>query len=262
MACATGASERRSRVMRWGGAGILAFFLFFSVRPVWALEDPVSINVDADNAPFMYSRGGKAAGLYPVLLASAFSRLNATVSIEPKPWLRALREIDLSLAGVGGIYKTDERVAKYDYSDPLFAETIVVYYVATHPIAFSSIEDLYGKRVGVIRGWSYGKAFDDARRDRKLIVEEVNGDRANFLKLAAGRLDALLAIDEAAKSVLADGKFLEIRQAEKPLIVNQAYLAFNQTQGKRTLLERFNGVLRAMRDDGSYDAIVREELGR
>ncbi len=224
--------------------------------------EPVLINVDAENPPFMFSRSSKAAGVYPAVIAAAFVRLDVPVRLEAKPWKRALIEIDRSRAGLGGLYKTEERKLKYDFSEPILTENLAVYFNRDKPINFRTVDDLIGKKVGVILGWSYGSAFDAARKDARVAVEEVPNDRANFLKLAAGRLDAVVAIDEAGKAIIAAEKLNGIEQGKTFLAFNTAHLAFNKSALQGELLARFNKALAGMKKEGLLDRIVVDELSR
>ena len=224
-------------------------FLFAGLVAMPAMAaDPVSINVDIGNPPFAYARDGGRIGLgvYPVLLKAVFDRLGVPLKLQAFPWKRALLELDRGIAGVGGIYKNEVRLLKYDYSDPMFVERIAVYYNKNNPIKYNSIEDLYGKRVGVILGWSYGDDFDLARAYDQILVDPVIDVEQNFEKLSRGRIDALLAVVESGDSLLA----------------NPAHLAFLKKAKQLPLIERFNKELAEMKKDGSLDKIVRQELYR
>ena len=226
--------------------------------------DPVLVNVDVGNPPFAYNKeGGKIAqGIYPALLKAAFDRLGTPLKLQSFPWKRALLEIDRGIAGVGGIYKNEVRLLKYDYSDPMFVERIAVYYNKHNPIEYNSIEDLYGKRVGVMLGWSYGDDFDLARTYDQIIVEPVIDVEQNFEKLSRGRIDAVLAIVESGEHMLARGKHHDLVMANTLLLATPGYLAFLKRANQLKLIERFNKELAEMKKDGTLDRIVRQELSR
>lgn len=76
---------------------------------------------------------------------------------------------------------------------------MAVYFNKAKPLYFNTIADLPGKRFGVIRGWRYGDDFDKAVKADNITVDEVKSDDQNFQKLAAGWVDAILAIDKKAK---------------------------------------------------------------
>jgi polar amino acid transport system substrate-binding protein len=222
-----------------------------------AAQEAVRIEVDDGNPPFMYARGGKAAGLYPALLRAVFDTMHVPLALDAKPWRRALTELDAGTVGVGGIYKTEERARKYDYSEPLFVEQIVVCDNRRKPVGFKALPDLYGKRIGLLNGWSYGDTFDQVRKAGRLIGEEVRTDALNFAKLQLGRLDAVLIIKEAAAVLLEDGNYPEVQCAAEPLVQNPTYLAFHKNAHRQELLQAFDKALRALRgDDMRYQQIV------
>lgn len=237
----------------WAGAALLASA---------CAADAVRINFDAEYPPFMSARDGQPSGVYPALIAAALALIQQPFSFEAKPWKRALLELDEGRAGVGGIYKNEARTAKYDFSDPILTEHVAVYFNKARPIAFKTLADLYGKRVGVLRGWSYGDAFDAARRNGSVTVEEVTNDKANFLKLEHGRLDAVLAVEEAGRSVIVAENLASVEQSKALLASNTAHLAFNRSAGQTDLLARFNKAIAEMKRDGTLDTIVHAELAR
>lgn len=221
--------------------------------------EPVRVNVDESNPPFMFGRDGKAAGVYPALMAAAFQEMRVELRIEAKPWRRALMELDAAQAGVGGIYKNTERLAKYDFSEPMYVERINVYVPAGRYFSYTRLADLEGKRVGVIRGWSYGDDFDRARSAGRLLAEEVDSDEQNFRKLAIGRIDALLAIDEAGAAQLRQHAGLRLAGT---MVENPTYLAFHKSAHQAALLERFNAALARLKKSGRLESIVGEAIAR
>ena len=227
-----------------------------------AVRPAIVVDVDAENPPFMSSRAGDAVGLYPALIRAALGRCHDHVRVQAKPWKRAFVEIDKAQAGVGGLYRNAERLAKYDFSDPIYVENIAVFYRTVQPFDFRTVADLYGKRVGVLRGWSYGDDFDVAKRNGSIATEEVSSDRSNFLKLTDGRLDAVLAIEESGQAAMAASGLHGIEQANAYLASYPVYLAFSKKAAKSDLLVCFNKALAEMKQDGAFERIVRQELGR
>ena len=247
----------------------LSFFLLLAIglfAPIASAAEPLLIHVDAGNPPFMFGADerGTPLGMYPAILYSAFKRGGTPVVVKAIPWKRALLEIELGAAGVGGIYKNDERAAKFDYSDPIFLERIAVFYNTNNPIEFNSIRDLFGKRVGVTRGWSYGDDFDLAIKYDQVTAESTGGDQQNFSKLALGRIDAVLAIVESGERLLEKGtkEYADIRMAKTLLVSNQAYLAFAKKANQLPSIALFNKELAKMKKDGSFNALVQQELSR
>lgn len=243
------------RIKTW----LLSFALAAWPLLVHAEAGPL-VNFDASNPPFMYASAGRADGFYPELIEAVFQQMKRPVRLAAKPWKRAIGELDLGEAGVGGIYKNEERLKKYDFSDQLFVERIVVYFNRAKPVQYGSLSDLYGKRVGAILGWSYGDDFDNARKAGKILVEDVYADSQNFDKLAKGRLDAVLAIEQVGSRLMrASGN--EIEKSAVYLAENPTHLAFHKMQNTAGLLKDFNRALAELKASGSYSKIV-DKIGQ
>lgn len=237
----------------------LAWFIWLVAGVVWGAP-PLTILVDTQNPPFMYASSGRAEGLYPDLLRAVFAKLGVPVSVQAKPWRRALAEAEAGQGAIGGLYQTETRLTKFDFSDPMFVERIKVYSKASKPLVFHEIADLKGLTVGVIRGWSYGDAFDAARQSGLFTADEADGDQQNFAKLRTGRVDVVLAIDEAAAAALA-APSNDIYAADVPLAENPVYLAFAKNKAQTALLRRFDATLAAMKASGEYQRLVTIKLG-
>ena len=222
--------------------------------------DPLVVNVDEANPPFMYAQGGKAAGIYPALIGAAFKRLGVPVAVQPKPWKDAIQAMDGGLAGVGGIYKNAKREKKYDYSEPIFVERLVVYSSRKTPLNFTAVDDLKSRRVGVLRGWSYGDAFDGARKARAFTAEEADSDAQNFQKLDQGALDAVVAIHESGQILMT--KYKTITSAATPLSASPTYLTFAKASGRQALLRQFDQAIKDMKASGEFQKLVQASLAQ
>jgi polar amino acid transport system substrate-binding protein len=244
---------------------LVRMVLILSVLAVTAVSPALAetIMFDASNPPFMYGEeGGKVLGIYPAILSEAFKRMGVPLETMAVPWKRAISAIDEGSAGVGGIYKNEERLKKYDYSDKLFDEVILVYVKKASPFDYKDVGSLSGKRVGVLRGWSYGDDFDGSVKANKITVDEAENDAQNFSKLAAGRIDAVLAIKESGDVILSDPGIAEkVIALPTPLSSSPSFLAFNKSSGKGDLLVKFNAALAQMKSDQSMDKLVKSILG-
>lgn len=243
----------RRWVIRWACCSVLVCALW-----PWSsqAQTELLINFDAANPPFMYGSSNQAEGLYPELIGAVFHQMGRPVSLAAKPWKRALGELDLGIAGVGGIYKTEDRLKKYDFSEPLFVERIVVYYNHDKAVNYRMLSDLYGKRVGILLGWSYGDKFDNARKAGKIIVEEVYADTQNFDKLVQGRVDAVLAIEQVGSSLMREPRNASVGKSLVFLAENPTHLAFNKQMHVEALLSAFNRALNEIKKNGTYTQIV------
>ncbi len=221
------------------------------------VDEAVLITVDNANPPFMFQEKGEAQGLYPSLIQAVFQRLGSQAAINAYPWKRALAMGETAKAGIGGIYKNSERLKIFDYSDPIYVEKLLLYIRKGKNIEFQALTDLKGKNIGIIRGWSYGNEFDQARRAGLFTVEEVGNDDANFKKLLLDRVAGVIAIDLAAARLIQQNNYqTKIEALSRPVAVNETYLVFAKISQKTDLLVRFNTALAEMKRDGSYERIV------
>jgi polar amino acid transport system substrate-binding protein len=244
--------------MRLGHLIMIFLMALLTVSPM--LADDLRIDFDEAHPPYMYNKDGHAEGIYPALIKAAFTHMEVAVKLEPKPWARAISELNGGVAGVGGIYKNSERLKIYDYSEPLLVETITIYFHKAHPLAYARIEDLKGARIGVMRGWSYGDDFDKARDAGWFTVEGVGSDEQNFQKLESGRVDVVLAIGESVFALL--DRYRDIRASEVPLIQPPAFLAFPKKANRVPLLKQFDQTIKAMKASGEFQKILAAELAR
>ncbi|MES2821468.1 MAG: transporter substrate-binding domain-containing protein [Pseudomonadota bacterium] len=240
---------------------LMRLWLVFAVSLIPSLLHAATlVVVDNSNPPFMYQDAGQAKGLYPSLLQALFKRLGEPVEVQAVPWKRALMLSASTEAGVGGIYKNAQRQQLYDFSEPLFEEKILVYVRRDNSFAFEALDDLAGRKIGTIRGWSYSEAFDQAARNGRILARENISDDANFKMLASGRLDAVLAIEQAGQQTIDRLKLQQIVALGQPLHSNPTYLAFGKNTDRRALLARINTLLHEMQADGSLNELLQQSL--
>ncbi|MCW7537883.1 transporter substrate-binding domain-containing protein [Aquabacterium sp. A7-Y] len=215
-----------------------------------------TVGVDTANAPFMYERDGRPAGVYPTLLLATFARMKTPLDLKVAPWNRIMAAVEQGQAGAVGVYSNAERRRRYDFSEPLYTEKIFAWAPAHRAATLRSLADLKGLRVGVLRGWSYGDAFDAAVRDGSVRAEVVAEDTYNFRKLAARRLDVVLAVEQAGAAQLRSGRYPGVAASAAPMLLHPAHLVFLRQAGKGALLDRFNIELRELRSSGDYQRLV------
>jgi len=225
-------------------------------------KDPVRVVVDMNYPPYSTGTAEQATGLYPRLIEEIFSRLDETPDIRALHWKDALKEGEEGRAAVGGIYKTEARTKIYDYSEPLFEEHLLVYVRKGESFPFTRLSDLQGRTIGLNTSWSYGDAFDAARREHRFTVEEADSNLDNFKKLVAGRIDCLVADQVAAAQIIRQENWKDqVEALAQPVAANPAYLVFAKRLQKGEFLKKFDQALEDMKRDGSYQKIIRDYAG-
>jgi polar amino acid transport system substrate-binding protein len=217
----------------------------------------MTIYVDEANPPFMYRDDDLAAGIYPDLVRAIFVRAGIPVEIIAVPWRRALLHLENAEGGVAGIYKNLERQKKYAFSDPIHRERLMIYRSKTAFTSESELKDLEGLNVGVIRGWSYGDAFDNARQSELFFASEAASDDQNFSMLISKRVDAVIAVREAGDIWIQKLQLEnQIVRGERAMYENQTFIAFNRKSKEMSAIALINRAIAEMVEDGTIEAVV------
>ncbi len=222
-----------------------------------AQKAPVVVGFDHNAPPFMSAENGRTVGIYPSLVEAVFKDAGVPFRAESAPFARVIFNVDRGLWGAGGILKTPARIAKYDFSDYLYLETLVVYYNSKTPIQYTQLSDLRSKRVGTLQGWSYGEAFDVAIQEFDIQVKPLPSDEQNFRKLQLGRLDAVIVLEESGISLMRTGQFSDLAKASHVFRQNPSFIAFNKNARQGPLLAKLNKSLVKLRKSGQLASIAR-----
>lgn len=114
----TGSLFRRIRTLAQRLCLLLAALSCACPTGLVRAAEPVAINFDANNPPFMFAQDGGAAGIYPAIVSAAMEKAGVPVKLDTRPWKRALAETDAGKSGIGGVYQNSDRARRYDFSDP------------------------------------------------------------------------------------------------------------------------------------------------
>lgn len=174
------------------------------------------------------------------------------------PWTRAYKTAALGRANATAVWMHKaEREQDFYYSEPVLNEEFVFFYLKGSGFEWSEIADLSQYKLGGILSSSYGKAFDDALKQGDLSIDLAPNNQVAFLKLLAGRIDAL----PLEKSV----GLASIREQLKPeqqalitfhpkrLLENHSFLLVSKAlEDSPLIIKSFNRVLDEYRKDGRY----------
>jgi len=199
-------------------------------------------------------------GFFTELVRIAFERAGHQVKAEFMPWARAKLEVKQGDREVLlGAYYTEQRAKTYMASDPIYTDRVGI--VARKGVdieEFSSLRELEGYTIGYGRGYSVNEEFDNAGYLNKVVAKN---QVLNLRKLSKGRIDMVAgsfsSIRYKAKEEgidVSDLTFLEPALKENTLHI---MVSRSIPKGEQ-LLADFHQGLRAIREDGSYDEILKE----
>lgn len=169
-------------------------------------------------------------GVFIDLVREALSKQGYKVEVSFLPWKRAVETAhrDQSYAGLLPIYP-DDLTEGFFGSTVVFESPLGFAERTAQPLTWSTIDDLKGRKLGVVMGYTNTADFDAAVKDKRLTADEANDDLSNLRKLLAGRIDAAVIdfyvmdhlIDttpdlRAQKSAL---RFSAKSLADKPVII-------------------------------------------
>jgi ABC-type amino acid transport substrate-binding protein len=200
--------------------------------------------------PLLEEREGQASGP----LIGWFKRIEALTgdhyNLELMPWMRALEQAKRGGGAVWGISYTEERATALRFSRPTYHVAIHLVALKGSRLRFHSVDDLRGLRIAVIRGASYGAAFDQA------------GARGQFERLPEARQSAVLRLvleGRADAAVITGGTrglqdLLRLHPdltqlaglfevLPEPVVRDPIYLAIPRQWERTELLERFDAAV-------------------
>jgi polar amino acid transport system substrate-binding protein len=232
--------------------------LFMLLAAASAQAEPITL-FGADNLPPKSWQDGAQPRGYAVDAATeALTRAGYRPVVKLEPWPRAIEDTRAGNGIITHFSKTPERERLFEFSDPLVYDRIVVVVRKGHEFPFSSVKDLIGKRVGLLRGVAYGGDWTAARRS--LTLEEDTDAVARIGKLARDRLDAAVISSGAA------GLEIAVHQAgldnsqftilTVPILEDPNYLAIAKSPNSARTMAGINAAIAAMRGDGSIDRIM------
>ncbi|GFM36760.1 substrate-binding periplasmic protein [Desulfovibrio psychrotolerans] len=142
--------------------------------------------------PYQYETEYGVDGFSVAVVSRVFEEMGIEMKpLQAFPWKRAMEILEHGHAdGLFSANFTPDRALFAHFPQESLVDTPWVIWTRNSPIR--SMEDLKGKRIGVVLGYSYTQEFWDFI-ETYCVVEQVHADFLNFRKLQLGRLDATVA---------------------------------------------------------------------
>jgi ABC-type amino acid transport substrate-binding protein len=182
--------------------------------------------------------------------------LGVVFELRMYPWARAERH---ALEGGGLIYglpKTAERLRALRYSEAATHRNLWLVTRSDATFTFNTLEDLRGKTLGIVRGYSYGEAFDNARGKLFRAEDDISSRGTRLTRLMLKRVDAILLfqpVGQSAKEVEAEiAAYMAPRLQAIGAAANAGYSVLPKPLAAET--QQFFAIARAS-DDGIIDRI-------
>jgi polar amino acid transport system substrate-binding protein len=215
-----------------------------------------------DFPPFEYHQEGKVIGLNADIVNTVFKNIGYKTEISNYPWKRAL---ELSKSGevdaIMSIRKSPEREIDYVFSDPISLTQNYFFKMKNREIKAENITDLKPYNIGTVKGYVYGKAFDEAKLPNLFDATSNSPELQNLQKLAAGRLDLIACEINVCSYLINSNKDLSnIIAIKEPKIADPEnfYIAFSRHEIKKSndLVTKFNQELAKFLAEGKREDLL------
>jgi polar amino acid transport system substrate-binding protein len=206
--------------------------------------------------PFTNIEGEKSFALD--LVREALSRININTLIEILDFDVVISEIDAgTFDGSAALWLSAERKKKYLFSSPYLQNQIILVGKKGSDVNASSIAELTGKRIGIVKDYAYGEEITSSK---SIIIVKGKSDQQNLERLLSDKIDYMLVdallIQYMLKFQLNDvTEFLEI--ADNALVIKSLHFALRKdTPEGKSIISRFDEEIKKMISDGTYNDIL------
>ncbi|KOO14554.1 amino acid ABC transporter [Vibrio xuii] len=232
----------------------------------WSMP-PIQL-VTLDYPPYIVVEEGEVSGVAIELVEAVFEELEMPISIEVLPWARALSNVQFGRAdAIFTAFKNPTREQFADYSNQvLFTQNISLVVKAQSHIKSDNFltSDISEISICVVNRVSYGKQMDTllAERHFRMVFRRNNTEECAHL-VRTGRADVWVNNDFGARSIMVSEQLEGVLKILSPPIeATPSYIAFSKLRERTSLRDRFDQVLRDMKDDGRYEALIDSYFNR
>lgn len=206
---------------------------------------------NAEFPPYEFHDGGEIVGIDAEIAKAIADELGMELEIEDIAFDSIIPEITSGKAdmGLAGMTVTEDRKQSVDFTDTYAKASQKI--IVKEDSAIASPDDLAGVIVGVQQGTTGDIYVSDLEADGTT-VERYNKGFEAVQALSQGKIDAVVIDGEPAKTFVAQTEGLKILEES---FTDEEY-AIAVKKGNTELLEKINGALKTLKDNGTLDEIV------
>ncbi|CAH9064463.1 hypothetical protein PSECIP111854_03454 [Pseudoalteromonas sp. CIP111854] len=238
---------------------VFCFLSFFASRDLYAGHQTIHVAIDHAPPYSSVSNDGESAGLILDLVRAAAGD-KFQVRPVPCPMSRCLRMLEQGDVDVmGGLIKTAQRQNTMIFVEPPYmalSSSYVFYAKKGSNLSVSKFEDLYGKRIAVMRGAAFFERFDE---DKKINKVDVTSEQVALELVLKERVDLAIAVEDTAEVAM---KVLKqpISQLEKMQFrhtnVIYGYMVFSQHFSQTEAAEYITKTMQALAKNKLLDKLI------
>jgi len=245
--------------------------LFLSLFPILLFGQTFNIIGDDDYPPFtFYDKNAQVSGIDIEQIQEMADRLDIQINIKLVPWKRLLKMTkNGDVVGSFALFKTPERERFSVFTYPVHYSTFKLFTTKKHEISYSSVNDLYGKRIGIEAGFVVSDEFDKASLRGDITLIQIFSFDDAFRRLQLNGIDAFvgneLVVQHKLKHKYTYTKNISgIIALPKPLKqARGAYFVLSKKFPLDDMLlwqTKFTHTLKAMEQDGTSQRIIQKYI--
>lgn len=206
---------------------------------------------NAEFPPYEYHEGDAVVGIDADIAKAIADELGMELEIEDIAFDSIIPEITSGKAdmGLAGMTVTEDRKMNVDFSDTYAKASQKI--IVTEDSKIATPDDLKGVVVGVQLGTTGDIYVSDLETDGTT-VERYNKGFEAVQALSQGKIDAVVIDGEPAKTFVSQTEGLKILEES---FTDEEY-AIAVKKGNTELLEKINGALKTLKENGTLDEIV------
>ncbi len=201
-----------------------------------------------------------SGGLAVKLVEELMKRIEEPIVFVTVPWKRALLEIKNGRSDlVPMVAKTEEREKYMIFTVPIYNDSILLAYSVNRLGSFrwDNWEDLKPYRFQLVRGYSYGREWNEAQSKYNYNISNSTNDAQSLKMLMHGRIDLTPLFFVNGTQLINDLEYSGlIKFAEKPIKETTFYFGISKKSQLASRVDELNSAITAMKEDGTFKEIL------
>ncbi|WP_027414508.1 basic amino acid ABC transporter substrate-binding protein [Aneurinibacillus terranovensis] len=227
--------------------------------------DTLVVGTDASFPPFeSLSPTGDPVGFDMDLIKAIAASQHIHVELKNTGWdgmMSGLKDGSVQI-GIAGITVTNDRKKSFDFTSPYFTAKQVILVKENGPAAsVKKVTDLKGKLIGVQSGTTGASLVEDTFGKGYAGLKAYEEIAGAIDDLQNGRIQAVIADNAVIKKFVNQLNLKQVKIVEDPSVKPETY-GIAVKKGNTELLNKLNKGLTAVKQNGKYDAIFNQYMGK
>lgn len=206
--------------------------------------------------PYRIIKGKNYSGIYIDIINEVAKEAGIQIRFVELPFKRALEEMKIGKVDIMlGPNKNKERESYMYYLEKYpFPKEAKVFYYLNKSITIDDYDDLYGKKIEVLRGAKYFDKFDN---DTKLIKNPVSNYVQALNKVRTGRSDLVIIPELQGDYLLKENRFQYFNKSKLRIEGNLSFITISKKSKKLNfLVEKLNLGLEKVHQKSYYKKVI------